>query len=347
MNKQLTHRPFRFTLINFLSLPGILVLPYLIALLIATKGMTGDNAIGTALKVFEVFLYTAPLLLLGWTFWVYRRLKPFSFNATFKSINWVILALPYGVLLLVGGYFGGKAAYSWYEHGQILESRTVETYRLPDTLSSSHFIGAMSASQQKLYLFPDSGLAASVPDSAKRTCLVQYAWKDGGQRPDTQFFAGQHMLSYKLKKGQVFGKPLAQAQWLPEAEKCLTFGKQRSKPAYTGLSRYGSQNGEDQFEAYAAGVDRVEHVLPGFKPFDYQILSDLITDKAARHWFAMRKADALFVGFIKSDAQNKVFELKSDYKLPSDPQEPAVKGLAVKDERVWLHTRKRVFHFTI
>ncbi len=347
MNKQLTDRPFRFTLLNFLSLPGILVLPYLIVLLIATNGMTGDNAVGVALKVFEVFLYTAPLLLLGWTFWVYRRLKRFSGKPTAKSINKVILALPYGILLIVGGYFGGKAAYTSYKLGQILESRTAETYLLPDSLSSSHFIGHTNPSTQRLWLLPDSALSASLPDSAKQVCFIQYEWKDGAKHPDTQFYARQNLQGFELQKGDLWGSPLAVIHQWSQDQKCLTIGKQRSKPDYTGLSRYGSQNREAQFEAYLAGADRVANVLPGFKPFDYQILSDLITDREGRHWFVMRKEEALFVGFLHLDAQNKVFELKSAYNLPEDPQAPAIRGLAVRDDHVWLYARKRVFHFRI
>ena len=338
--------PLRFTLINALSLPAVLVLPYAGVLLFLTNGMTSSDALSKALVVFEIFLYTSPFLLAGWTIWLYRRLKRFHGKGQFSWVNRGILFLPYAILLIIAGYLGGKEAYQWYQHQQILETRNAKAYPLPDTLAENHLITHVSLQKQLVWLRMDTNLKDG-RNAGKSICRLQFTWNGGPQKVDTQLFEGRQLKGYSLNKKAIFRKALPLSAWKPQKQGCLVWGKQRAEPVFSGLSRYGGSDSEDQFEAYRAGDGGAIPVLPGIAPFDYELLDGLITDKAGRHWFLLRKGKTLLAGFLKPGVQDKLYRLKGAYDLPDDPQKPTLEGLAVHDGKLWFHGKQTLYRFPL
>lgn len=333
---------FRFTLVNFLTLPAILMLPFGVVLLIATKGFTSDGSIGTALQIFQWFLYLGPLLLIGWTIWVFRRLRRYPAGLTLQIVNRAIMVLPYGIVLAVGGYFAWQNGYAYYQKQQTLETRSASSISLPDSLADTHQIGFVDPAAKTALVVPDSSVPKGKMGVSGTFCLINLSWKQNQQRMDTNYYPSHKVHRFEIKGNALLPKSLGKQL----NSDCLRAGANSSKPGFTGLSRYGkSEGGKDQFEAYVAGEDRIEPVLIGFEPFDYQILNDIIADHGRRSWFFLRKDQTLFAGFLAKQGESKIYKLKGEMELPDARLKPDIKGLRVNEGKVWFYSSDQIFQF--
>lgn len=341
-------RPLRFTLVNFLTLPAILIIPFLVALLIATDGMSSNGAIQTALNLLDIFLYAGPLLLLAWTGWMVWRLKRYAGGKGIRNLNRLLIAVPYAIILIAGGSFAWQDGYAQYQKNQTLETRDATVYQLPASVMQTHHIGKVMPAQEQLLAFPDSVIKAKAADTLSSVCLTRQRWKNNNRKVDTQCYAADKVKRFSIQGGEVV--PSDKTTNLTKANGAntyMTVGESSNRPDYTGISRYGkSSGGKDQFEAYVAGADKVKPVLIGFQPFDYQLLNGLIPDQRGHNWFFMRKQDALFAGFLKKDGTSKVYQLEADeLNLPASRQKPRIQGLLRHNDKVWLYSPQQVFAF--
>ena len=340
--------PLRFTLVNFFALPAVLLIPFLAALLIATNGMSSDGAIQTALNLLDIFLYAGPLLLIAWTGWMIWRLKRYTGGKGIRNLNRLLIAVPYAVVLVAGGYLAWQDGYARYQKNQTLQTRAATVYQLPASVMQTHHIGKLMPGQGTLLAFPDSAIKAKAGDTLSSVCLIRHRWKNNNQEVDTQYYPAN-----KVRKLVIQDNEIVPSDETPDlvkanaANPCLSVGKSSNRPDYTGISRYGeSSSGADQFEAYVAGADKVRPVLIGFQPFDYQLLNGLIPDQRGHNWFFMRKQDALFAGFLKKDGTSKVYQLEADgLNLPDSRQKPRIQGLIRHNNKVWLYSPQQVFAF--